>query len=470
MNFLQPSLTRRIVISQIIMILIFSILLISNLLWELFRQHDGDFDRGMFLSAKSLAIAVTAESRTRTEMQMMIAAIDRTGREALALYKEDKKLDPNNGLSVVRVTDLRGDEIYTTPGYSTMPFDPRESKVYNLSHHGLGWRAFNYRSSEYPLVVHVAQTNEIQEFELWNLVTTFILWPLLWFLPLAIFTSFLVVVRSLNPLRVLEKVIANRSPSDLKPLNHVAVYAETKPLVNEINLLLHKLDTTLNRERNFLADAAHELRTPLAVIQAQAHVLTHADNDVDTVQASSELNLGIERAASLIQKLLLTAKVSVESFAPRLEAIDLSNFVQDRMAALSVLAAQKNIDIELNSPPLCMVHIDQETFISAIDNVLDNAIRYTPEGGTIQVDITLTSPEKVQLRIADNGTGIAPHLYTRVLERFYRIAGTEQQGSGLGLSIVQRVMKLHDGDVVLAPGLEQRGLSVVLTLPQLKLS
>jgi two-component system, OmpR family, sensor histidine kinase QseC len=469
MNFLQPSLTRRIVVSQIIMILGFSILLISNLIWELLRQNEGDFDKQMLLSAKSLAISVTAESRSRQEMQMVIAAIDRTGREALALYKEDKKLDPKKGLSVLRVTDVDGDEIFSTPGYSTMPFDPKKSTVYNLSHQGQDWRAFSYRSSEYPLVVHVAQTNDTHEFEFWNLTTTFILWPLVWFLPLAIFTSFLVVARSLSPLRVIEKVIANRSPSDLKPLNHIAVYVETKPLVSEINLLLNKLDTTLTRERNFLADAAHELRTPLAVIQAQAHVLTHADNKAETSQASSELNLGIERAASLIQKLILTAKVSVEDYTPRLETADLNNFVQDRMAALSVLAEQKNIDIELNSPPSCMVQIDQETFMSVIDNVLDNAIRYTPEGGIIQVDITLASPEKVQLRIADNGPGIAPHLYARVLERFYRIAGTEQQGSGLGLAIVKRVMKLHEGDVVLAPGLEQRGLSVVLTLPRLKL-
>jgi signal transduction histidine kinase len=248
-------------------------------------------------------------------------------------------------------------------------------------------------------------------------------------------------------------------------LEHVAAYAETEPLVSEINSLLLKLNTTLTRERNFLADAAHELRTPLAVIQAQAHVLRHAATETEKNIATTELSMGIGRAASLIQKLLLTARVSVEDFVPRFESVDLTALVQQRVTTFSVLAAAKKIEMELLAPPRCVVKIDRETFISAVDNVLDNAIRYTPEDGAIAISITQLAEGKVSLRIADNGTGISHELYERVFERFFRIPGSEQLGSGLGLAIVKRVLALHDGNVALSTGLDQRGLAVNLTMP-----
>jgi two-component system, OmpR family, sensor histidine kinase QseC len=235
--------------------------------------------------------------------------------------------------------------------------------------------------------------------------------------------------------------------------------------VEEINSLLHKLDTTLNRERIFLTDAAHELRTPLAVIQAQVHVLRHAQSETAKTNASDELNMGIGRAASLIQKLLLTAKVSGEHYTPRLDTVDLVSFVQERIAVLSVLAAHKRIDMELQAPLQCFVRVDRETFVSAIDNVLDNAIRYIPVEGQIKVSIEQAGADTVCVRVADSGVGIAPELRERVFERFFRVSGTEQQGSGLGLAIVKRVLALHGGKVALSQGLHQRGLAVDLTMP-----
>ena len=121
--------------------------------------------------------------------------------------------------------------------------------------------------------------------------------------------------------------------------------------------------------------------------------------------------------------------------------------------------------MELQAPPRSMVKIDRETFVSAVDNVLDNAIRYAPDGGAIVINISPLPDGALVLRIADNGIGIAPELYERVFERFYRVAGTEQQGSGLGLAIVKRVLALHGGTVTLSRGLNRRGLAVSLLLP-----
>jgi signal transduction histidine kinase len=465
MNFFVPSLTKRMVIGQVLSVIIFSVLLVGNLLWEYSRQGEGEFDKSLLYSAKATALVLHGETTTAQEANLVLRAMGNATKETIAMVMKDKGGDPQSAAYAMRVTDLEGRQIYATQSYDDMPTNAQAKAVYSFNYKGHEWRGLNYRAPEQKVVVQIAQSTEYVNAELCGLVQTYILWPLLWFLPLAIITSSLVVGRGLRPLKELTHRIARRTLGDLSSLDYVAKHTETKPLVEEINSLLHKLDTTLNRERIFLTDAAHELRTPLAVIQAQVHVLRHAQSESAKTNASDELNMGIARAASLIQKLLLTAKVSGEHYTPRLETVDLVSFVQERIAVLSVLSAHKHIDMELQAPLQCFVMLDRETFVSAIDNVLDNAIRYTPVQGQIKVSIEPMGSDTVRVRVADNGAGIAPELHERVFERFYRISGTEQQGSGLGLAIVKRVLALHGGKVVLSPGLNQRGLSVDLTMP-----
>jgi signal transduction histidine kinase len=318
--------------------------------------------------------------------------------------------------------------------------------------------------------MQVAETSASAERDLATALLRYLGLPLMVFLPIAGLTTWWASRRGLRPLHDLAALIARRSPQDLQPLEPVASFVETAPLVSEINTLLHKLKATLSRERHFLADAAHELRTPLAVVQAQVHVLQNAGSAAERAACAEELNVGIARAAALIQKLLLTARVSSDDFAPHLEAVDLTAFTQERVALLSALAAQKNIDLELQAQPRVQAHIDRETFASALDNVIDNAIRYTPKGGAIVVAIDSAQAGGVALRVADNGVGITPELRDRVFERFYRINGSEQPGSGLGLSIVKRVLALHGGSVTLSTGLNQTGLAVALVLPHARAS
>jgi two-component system, OmpR family, sensor histidine kinase QseC len=465
MNFFVPSLTKRMVIGQVLSVIVFSILLVGNLLWEYRKQGEGEFDKHLLYSAKATALVLHGETTTAQEANLVLRALATSTNESIAMFMKDKGGDPQSAAYAMRVTDLDGREIYATHSYGDMPTNAQAKAVYSFNYKGHEWRGLNHRAPEQKLVVQIAQSTEYVDAELCNLVQTYILWPLLWFLPLAIITSSLVVGRGLRPLKELAHRIAQRTASDLSSLDYVAKHAETKPLVEEINSLLHKLDTTLNRERIFLTDAAHELRTPLAVIQAQVHVLRHAQSESEKTSASDELNIGIGRAASLIQKLLLTAKVSGEHYTPRLETVDLVSFVQERIAVLSVLAAHKCIDMELQAPLQCFVRADRDTFVSVIDNVLDNAIRYTPVEGQIKISIEPIDADKVRVRVADSGVGIAPELHERVFERFFRVSGTEQQGSGLGLAIVKRVLALHGGKVALSQGLHQRGLSVDLTMP-----
>jgi signal transduction histidine kinase len=461
----KHSLLLRLIFGQLLVVIIFSLIAMGNLVWQTTRSGAGDYDQEKTGLAK-IILAKLDEKNTSPELLLryleVMGDVLSSGNAASETGKTHVQV---NFDIVLRVADKSGQEIYRTPERSHIPVGLLPLGNSDFSVGKRHWRGYSVQNQDQSLTLQLAITNDVLDEGLIDTIIRYILWPLILFLPIAGLMTWFASARGLAPLRELADVVSRRSPVDLKPLEHVAAYAETEPLINEINSLLLKLNTTLSRERNFLADAAHELRTPLAVIQAQAHVLRHATTEAEKNIATTELNMGIGRAASLIQKLLLTARVSVEDFALRFEPIDLTAFVQERIATFSVLAAEKKIEMELQAPSRCMVKIDRETFISAVDNVLDNAVRYTPDGGAIAISITQLAESKVSLRIADNGTGISHELYERVFERFYRVAGTEQQGSGLGLAIVKRVLTLHGGNVALSKGLDQRGLAVNLTMP-----
>ncbi len=461
----KRSLLRRLVIGQLLVVVVFSLIASGNVIWQTTEHGSGDYDQEMAGLTKMI-LAKLEEKKSSPELLLryleFMGDVMRAGNTASETAKPQLIV---NFDMVLRVVDQAGMEFYRTPERSHIPLAtlPLGSSGFTVG--AQQWRAYSVQNKDQSLTLQLAQTSDVIAAGLVDTIVRYIVWPLVLFLPVAGLMTWWAAARGLSPLRDLAELVSHRSPADLKPLKHVATYAETEPLVNEINSLLQKLNTTLTRERNFLADAAHELRTPLAVIQAQAHVLRHATSAAEKNVATNELNMGIDRAASLIQKLLLTARVSDEDFVPRFEPADLTAFVQERIATFSVLAAEKGIDMELQAPSRCMVLIDRETFVSAVDNVLDNAIRYTPEGGAIAISISSGENNAISLRIADNGTGIASELHERVFERFYRVAGSEQQGSGLGLAIVKRVLALHGGEVTLSAGLNQRGLTVNLMMP-----
>jgi signal transduction histidine kinase len=461
------SLLLRLIIGQLFVVIFFSLLAVGNIYWQIYKTGEGDYDKQIGVCAKTILLALESSKQNINVLKQNIAFADSQIQIGvkLALNGDADNQNPNPVLSALRVVDQSGVELYRSAGFSRIPFEsmPIGFSKFNLDDRN--WRAATYSNADGSLTLQVAQSSTLAADGIFDAVGIYILKPLLIFLPFVALVSWFSASRGLAPLREFTQMIARRGPNDMKPLSAVSTYAEITPLANEINLLLKKLKTTISRERDFLADAAHELRTPLAVIQAQAHVLERAANVDDKNLAANELHIGIERAASLIQKLLLTARVSVEDFAPRFETTDLTAFVQERIARFSVLAANKTIDMELAAPTHCFVNIDRETFSSAIDNVIDNAIRYTPSSGAIRVEIATLDNSQVRLRVADNGHGISPEFHERVFERFFRVAGTEQQGSGLGLAIVRRVLSLHGGDVTLSSGLDRRGLSVDLIVP-----
>jgi signal transduction histidine kinase len=472
MNPPTRSLLRRLVLGQLLVIVLFCVLTSLHMLWQFTRTGGGEVDQSLMRATAIVFDIFQDEPGSREQLQQTSQVISQAFRFANTAQAEQQLAETSANTVLMRVFDASMQEIYRTPFLNGQPPDWLAIPAPTLGFADLElnskqwreWRAYAARSKDGRFTVQILQARQSADMKLGTGLQKYLFMPLLLFLPIAAFFTWWSLRRGLSPLRELTRVIAARHPNDMRPLAVTAAYQETAPLVREINTLLEKLETTLTRERSFLADAAHELRTPLAVIQAQAHVLEHAQDAATAKAAAEELHGGVERTASLVQKLLLNARVSVEHFTPRFEQVDLSEFAQERIASLSILARRKSIDIELQAPPHCVAQIDRETFSSAFDNVLDNAIRYTPYGGEVRVVIAPQADKRISLQISDNGIGIAPELRPHVFERFFRIGGSDQQGSGLGLAIVKRVMALHGSDVSLSGGLDQRGLTVAFAL------
>jgi two-component system sensor histidine kinase QseC len=226
-----------------------------------------------------------------------------------------------------------------------------------------------------------------------------------------------------------------------------------------------RLQQRLDREHEFLADAAHELKTPLAVIQLGAEELEQAHGPRRDA-ARERLRLGVQRATHTVHQLLALARSGADTLDLSKARHDLVDLVRERIALASGLAVKRRIELELVAPEQIDLWLNRESLCSLVDNLVDNAIKYSPAGG--QVVVTLAEAgDTVVMTVSDQGPGIPPELRERVFERFVRLAGdAECHGSGLGLTIVERAAAQHGARVELLDGPQGRGLAVRVSFPR----
>jgi signal transduction histidine kinase len=271
--------------------------------------------------------------------------------------------------------------------------------------------------------------------------------------------------RGFRPLTVLARRLAQRRPGELAPVEAGRLYAETAPVLNEINSLLAREEQRLQAERGFLADAAHELRTPLAAINAQAHVVMAAIDPDSRRAARRELEKGIGRVSHLLSQLLTLARWELVATATLSENVDIAELCRQRLAALSPLARARAINLAFEGPRALFARVSQGALISVVDNLVDNAIRYTPEGG--HVEVTLSQYEDgIGLLVRDDGPGISQSDRERVFERFVRLSTGPEVGTGLGLAIVKRVLASQSATVRFVEGLSSKGVGFLVELPR----
>jgi len=260
--------------------------------------------------------------------------------------------------------------------------------------------------------------------------------------------------------------ISNRASTYLEPVDPVNIPVEIKPLVSELNQLFVRLKLAFDRNKRFAGDAAHELRTPLAALKTQAQVALKADTSQDLNHALMKVIQGVDRSSHVVAQLLTLSRLSQEEALNDIGPVDLHKLATEIVAYLVPIALEKNIEIELTSNPDVIVILGNDTALGIlIRNVVDNAIRYTPEQGEVKIQLIETNSEVI-FRVIDNGPGIPVELRERVFERFFRILGTTAPGSGLGLAIVSQIAELHHAQIHLSTPPSGKGLQFDLVFPK----
>lgn len=240
-------------------------------------------------------------------------------------------------------------------------------------------------------------------------------------------------------------------------------HAELQPLAAALENLLAQLRGKLQRERRFVQDAAHELRTPMAVISAQAHVVAHAADDAQRQAAQQALQQAIARTSHLSGQLLTLASLD-EAGTPEPAELDLAQLLREMLAQATPQAMARHIDLSLEAPDRLSICCDTSALHSVLQNLLDNALRYVQDGAHIAL-LLEAGLHSVKITVADDGPGIAPQDRERLFERFQRGSGHSSPGSGLGLAIVRQALLRLRGQLSMHDGLDGRGISFVIILP-----
>jgi two-component system, OmpR family, sensor histidine kinase QseC len=310
------------------------------------------------------------------------------------------------------------------------------------------WRTFSLLDKQKLLRIKVAQRYDVRE-ELTHEIVLSAVLPFLFLLPLLLIIISLVIRQGLSPLNRLSRQIEARNPNRLTPLQLNTMPSELTPVVTAINALIEKVSATLIREREFTSNAAHELRTPLAAIRIHTQNLQACSLHFSAKngQILNNIITGVDRMSHVVNQLMALRQLEFHH-EPKKEPVNLSQLVQQVAREYSPLAERKQQTLHLTIEETQMIQGDSNGLGALCRNLLDNAIRYTPTGGQIEVN-THQEGNRVLLQIIDNGPGIPESEYPKVIERFYRLPSQDVEGSGLGLAIVQEVVSQQGGELSL---------------------
>jgi two-component system OmpR family sensor kinase len=365
---------------------------------------------------------------------------------------------------VVQVWTLDGRRIYVSQPTAVLPVATTLGLATVDSPEAGRWRVFGVVANGH--VIQVAQALKTREERAARLALR-TLTPFGVMMPALALLVWWIVGRLLRPLGVLAGSVRARSPDALEPLSTRELPEEVQPLVDALNDLLRRLSATLQHERAFIADAAHELRSPLTALSLQLQTLALADTEAGRGEAAEQLAAGVARATRLVEQLLTLARHQ----RPAVVAtgnVALDDLARETVAAVLPLADSRRIDLGITSAEPATVLGDADALGALLRNVVDNAIRYTPHGGRVDIAVLReadTAGSRTVVEVLDSGPGIPASEHDRVFDRFYRVSGTAAAGSGIGLSIVKAIAERHGARVELGPGDGGQGLRVRVVFP-----
>lgn len=344
---------------------------------------------------------------------------------------------------------------YRSHSFPPLPYEPDEGWA-TVDWWGESWRVFTLKTPDGLIQVAQSQSERRQtaDEEALHLLT-----PLLVLLPVLALLVWFGLGHGLRPLQIIAEAVEKRTPDSLQPIPDQGLPHEVGTLITALNRLLYRLDKALAAQRQFTADAAHELRTPLTALSLQAQVAERAVDPDKKAAFLRTLRQGIARASHLVEQLLTLARLDPDAARQPFAPLRLDELARTVVGDYVPLAAEKSIDLGVTVAEPVIVSGDGEALRILLGNLLDNALRYTPAGGRVDVSV-LAEGDTIRLDVGDTGPGIPPEEHARVFDRFYRGLGNSEPGSGLGLAIVRRIADRHGAVIHLGTGEAGWGLKV----------
>lgn len=421
------------------------------------------FDARLATSARVLeALAARQLERATVAAPIVIAlprALESVGHDVpgpLGHYYETK--------IAFQIRNAGGVLLARSASASQAPFAPLAPGFLTRAFGGGDWRVFTLHSGE--VWIQVAERDDVRS-ELSEKLALAAAAPLLAGIPLLLVLLSLLIGYGLAPLSTLARQVAARQPGSTAPLEVARTPAEIAPLVAALNGLLARVRDVLERERRFTADAAHELRTPLAALKVHAQNVARAASRTERETSLQQMLQSIERTVQLAEQMLAYSRAAAPADDARRERIALRPLLAEAMESVQVSALARGVRLTLDAGPAAgalAVRGDRQELLSLVTNLLDNAVRYGPEGGGVRIELRRAG-DAAELAFVDQGPGIPAALRSRVFESYYRMPGSAGPGSGLGLAIVKEIAEAHGAGVAIEDGPEGHGTRVAVRFP-----
>lgn len=447
--------------------LLLSITLITSLaiIGNLFLEHK-DFQKHLNAQLTFAALTIQAfmdDDFNRHDFSKIQHKIEQLPRIAENYYqkKSAEIINPSYELIQFQVWDDQGNLLLRSEQAPSKPLSNVDS---GFSTHYVDqqlWHVFTHIDPETNFRVDVAERSDFRE-ELEGRVTQDSIFIMLITYPFLGILIWIIVGRGLDSIRQVTDELRERAPSNLKSVDLDVVPTEIQPLVDELNQLFSRLHDAFEREKRFASDAAHELKTPLAALKAQTQVALMIKDRDEKRAALTKIIEGVDRASHVVQQLLTMSRMAPQALMHEMEPVDLVALAKDALVDLVPKGIERNTELALHAPDKPVIFQGYPTAVGIlIRNLLDNAIRYTPEGSLVQIHV-LETDDAIELKVEDNGPGIPKELRERVFERFFRVLGSKAMGSGLGLGIVQQIVAIHNADIALNEPESGSGLIVTI--------
>lgn len=347
---------------------------------------------------------------------------------------------------VIEVWDSRGVRVFYSHPHRALPGITGDGYGEVSTREG-AWRVFATRTS--GQVIQVAQPISVRNTMALEAVSSMLL-PHVLLLPLLSILMWLVVGRGLSALQRLAGTVATRTAQALDPLPERDIPEEVLPLVGSLNGLLHRLREAIAGQKSFIADAAHELRTPITALALQVQILERTSQNAETKALVDELKAGVQRCTRAVNQLLTLARQDPDVVSQAVATVRLAELARSVVLEQSIIAEAKRIDLGLaTSDERAVVRGDPDAMRTLLSNLVENALRYTPGGGRVDVSAACSAAGQAFLEVIDSGPGIPAGDRARIFDRFFRGEGNQEPGTGLGLAIVQRIAKRHGASIQL---------------------